>query len=209
MGLFRKKQKEKPETAAEKLTRIERNIWELENKQIMFLEKMKAVVLEQAKYKEEGLKSTDKNMQRYYAAQYIECERKKEQYASSINEVSSEIITNGRMAQLVDTEVLNVTLGSLETLSLTEINDMSDSIREGRERRDEVNRLKNEAIDRAFKGADKKPDSDVDRVLSLWEEEKSLSDLLLVPEKPAQAEAEAETDGTHMSFERDRLEAED
>ena len=51
MGLFGRKKKD---DVKGKLERIERTVWELENKQILYLDKLKAVVKKQEEYKRAG-----------------------------------------------------------------------------------------------------------------------------------------------------------
>ena len=182
MGLFGKKKKV---DYTDKLARIERTVWELENKQIQYLEKLKSVVKKQEEYKKLGKNETDKNMQRHYAGLYINCEHEKEQIAASINELSKEILSAGRMAQLVDTQVLTLELEKTESLTLSEIADMSDSIARSRLKRESESSLKNEAIDRALRVEEHGVNEDVDRVLGLWEEEKSAEDQLKFSARPA------------------------
>lgn len=168
----------------EKLDRIERSIWELENKQIVYLDKLKNVVKKQADFKEKGKSESERNMQRHYASLYLNCEKEKEQIANSINEISKEILTAARMAQLVDTQALSIELEKTESLTLAEINQMSEGISKSRIKREAEESLKNEAIDRALRVTDRETDTDVDRVLGLWEEEKSADDLLRAGETP-------------------------
>lgn len=189
MGLFGRKKKK--DDYKDKLLRIERTVWELENKQILYLDKLKAVVKKQEEYKRQGKTETDRNMQRHYAGLYINCEREKEQIADSINALSQEIIAAGRMAQLVDTQVLTLELEKTETLTLAEISEMSDSIAAGRLKRASEMSLKNEAIDKALRVEKSGADEDVDRILGLWEEEKSAEDELKLSAPVAAADAAA------------------
>ena len=175
MGLFGRKKKD---DVKGKLERIERTVWELENKQILYLDKLKAVVKKQEEYKRAGKAEKDRNMQRHYAGLYINCEREKEQIADSINAISMEIISAGRMAQLVDTQALTLELEKTESLTLEEITRMSESIAASRTRRSAEMSLKNEAIDKALRSEEHGADEDVDRILGLWEEEKSAEDEL-------------------------------
>ena len=175
MGLFGRKKKD---DVKGKLERIERTVWELENKQILYLDKLKAVVKKQEEYKRAGKAEKDRNMQRHYAGLYINCEREKEQIADSINAISKEIISAGRMAQLVDTQALTLELEKTESLTLEEITRMSESIAASRTRRSAEMSLKNEAIDKALRSEERGADEDVDRILGLWEEEKSAEDEL-------------------------------
>ena len=62
MGLFGRKKKD---DVKGKLERIERTVWELENKQILYLDKLKAVVKKQEEYKRAGKAEKDRNMQRH------------------------------------------------------------------------------------------------------------------------------------------------
>ena len=64
---------------------------------------------------------------------------------------------------------------------------MSDSIAKSRTKREAEQSLKDEAIDRALRVTDRDTDSDVDRVLGLWEEEKSAEDELRLTEQPVAA----------------------
>lgn len=162
----------------EKMAKIEKSVWELENKQLVYLEKMKAAVAKQAEYKAKSKAETDRNMQRHYASLYLNCEKEKEQIANAINEISKEILAASRMMQLVDTEVLTVELEKTESLSLDEINAMSEEITKIRTKRDAEQSLKNEAIDRALRVETPDTDADVDRILGLWEEEKTAEDAL-------------------------------
>lgn len=171
----------------EKIDRIERSIWELENKQLVYLDKLKAVVAKQADYKQKGKNEADRNMQRHWASLYLNCEKEKEQIAHSINEISKEIVTEARMVQLVDTQALTIELEKTASLSLAEINEMSENISKIRTKREAESSLKNEAIDRALRVTDRDGDADVDRVLGLWEEEKSAEDELRLTETAERA----------------------
>lgn len=171
----------------EKIDRIERSIWELENKQLVYLDKLKAVVAKQADYKQKGKSEADRNMQRHWASLYLNCEKEKEQIAHSINEISKEIVTAARMVQLVDTQALTIELEKTASLSLAEINEMSENISKIRTKREAESSLKNEAIDRALRVTDRDGDADVDRVLGLWEEEKSAEDELRLTETAERA----------------------
>lgn len=173
MGLFKKKKKD---DFSAKAREIERNIWELENKQIVYLDKMKGVVSKQAEYKESAKKEKDKTMQRHYATLYLNAEREKEQYAYAINEISKEIVSNAKMAQLVDTQTLFVELEKMQTLSLEEIGHMSESINSSRKKRETVTELTNEAIDKALyhKNVAAQVSLPADELLSEWEQEDRL-----------------------------------
>lgn len=173
MGLFKKKKKD---DFSAKAREIERNIWELENKQIVYLDKMKGVVSKQAEYKESAKKENDKTMQRHYATLYLNAEREKEQYAYAINEISKEIVSNAKMAQLVDTQTLFVELEKMQTLSLEEIGHMSESINSSRKKRETVTELTNEAIDKALyhKNVAAQVSLPADELLSEWEQEDRL-----------------------------------
>ena len=173
MGLFKKKKKD---DYSAKAREIERNIWELENKQIVYLDKMKGVVSKQAEYKESAKKEKDKTMQRHYATLYLNAEREKEQYAYAINEISKEIVSNAKMAQLVDTQTLFVELEKMQTLSLEEIGKMSDSINSSRKKRETVTELTNEAIDKALyhKNVAVRNSLPADELLNEWEQEERL-----------------------------------
>lgn len=179
MGLFSKKKKKVDLNA--KSHEIERNIWELENKQILYLDKLKGVVSKQAEYKAQAKAETDKNMQRHYASLYLNAEKEKEQYAYSINEISKEIVSNAKMAQLVDTQALFFELEKMESLSLEQIGQMSQSITSSREKRETMTTLRNEAIDKALYHSKTQQAQSVqaDDLLSRWETE-------------AQAQAQAE-----------------
>lgn len=173
MGLFRKKKKPQPDYGA-KAHEIERNIWELENKQIVYLDKMKAVVLKQAEYKAKAAEQKDKNMQRHFAALYLNAEKEKEQYAYSINQISNEIVSNVKMAQLVERQTLFLELEKMQSLSLEEIAQMSDSISASRSRRETMTQLRGEAIDRALYHSEEeqRPINDAaDELLETWARE--------------------------------------
>ena len=173
MGLFKKKKKD---DFSAKAREIERNIWELENKQIVYLDKMKGVVSKQAEYKESAKKEKDKTMQRHYATLYLNAEREKEQYAYAINEISKEIVSNAKMAQLVDTQTLFDELEKMQTLSLEEIGHMSESINSSRKKRETVTELTNEAIDKALyhKNVAAQVALPADELLNEWEQEDRL-----------------------------------
>ena len=206
------KKKNKKYDYREKLDRIERSIWELENKQIVDLDKLKAVVAKQADYKQKGKSAADRNMQRHWASLYLNCEKEKEQIAASINQISKEIVTAARMAQLVDTQALTIELEKTESLTLAEINEMSDSIAKSRTKREAEQSLKDEAIDRALRVTDRDTDSDVDRVLGLWEEEKSAEDELRLTEQPVAAPVtapEVEADSVLDAWEAEETDAPD
>lgn len=171
MGLFSRKKKKTDYTA--KAHEIESNIWELENKQILYLDKLKGVVAKQAEFKAMAQKESDKNMQRHYANLYLNSEKEKEQYAYSINEISKEIVSNAKMAQLVDTQALFLELEKMESLSLEEIGRMSQSITSSREKRETMTTLRNEAIDKALYHSKTQQTQSVkaDELLSMWESE--------------------------------------
>lgn len=171
MGLFKKKKKT-PDYDA-KAQEIERNIWELENKQIVYLDKMKGVVAKQAEYKQAAKRETDKNMQRHYANLFLNAEKEKEQYAYFINEISKEIVSNAKMAQLVDTQALFVQMEQMQSLSLEEISQMSQSITSSRQKREAMTGLRNEAIDKAmYHSSVTQPQTlRADELLGQWEEE--------------------------------------
>lgn len=175
MGLFGKKKKKDDYSA--KAREIERNIWELENKQILYLDKMKGVVAKQAEYKESARKETDKTMQRHYATLYLNAEREKEQYAYAINEISKEIVNSAKMSQLVDTRALFVELEKMQSLSLEEIGKMSESINASRKRRDTVGQLTSEAIDKALmhKTVSSQAALPADTLLEEWAQEERIS----------------------------------
>lgn len=175
MGLFGKKKKKDDYSA--KAREIERNIWELENKQILYLDKMKGVVAKQAEYKESAKKETDKTMQRHYATLYLNAEREKEQYAYAINEISKEIVNSAKMSQLVDTQALFVELEKMQTLSLEEIGKMSESINTSRKRRDTVGQLTSEAIDKALmhKTVSSQVTLPADTLLEEWAQEERMN----------------------------------
>ncbi len=170
MGLFKKKKKVDYDAKAHE---IERNIWELENKQIVYLDKLKGVVSKQAEYKEAAKRETDKNMQRHYANLYLNAEKEKEQYAYSINEISKEIVSNAKMAQLVDTQALFVQLENMQSLSLEEIGQMSESITSSRQKREALTQLRNEAIDKAMyhSSAVQSQNIRADELLGSWAQE--------------------------------------
>lgn len=170
MSWFKKKKKVDYDAKAHE---IERNIWELENKQIVYLDKLKGVVSKQAEYKEAARRETDKNMQRHYANLYLNAEKEKEQYAYSINEISKEIVSNAKMAQLVDTQALFVQLESMQSLSLEEIGQMSDSITMSRQKREALTQLRNEAIDKAMyhSSAVQSQNIRADELLGTWAQE--------------------------------------
>lgn len=170
MGLFKKKKKVDYDAKAHE---IERNIWELENKQILYLDKLKGVVAKQAEYKEAAKRETDKNMQRHYANLYLNAEKEKEQYAYSINEISKEIVSNAKMAQLVDTQALFVQLENMQSLSLEEIGQMSESITTSRQKREALTQLRNEAIDKAMyhSSAVQPQNLRADELLGSWAQE--------------------------------------
>lgn len=170
MGFFKKKKKVDYDAKAHE---IERNIWELENKQILYLDKLKGVVSKQAEYKEAAKRETDKNMQRHYANLYLNAEKEKEQYAYSINEISKEIVSNAKMAQLVDTQALFVQLESMQSLSLEEIGNMSESITSSRQKREALTQLRNEAIDKAMYHSSVVQPQNVraDELLGAWAQE--------------------------------------
>lgn len=190
MGLFGRKKKK--DDYKDKLLRIERTVWELENKQILYLDKLKAVVKKQEEYKRQGKTETDRNMQLPDAVCISTASAEKEQgLPHSINALSKEIIAAGRMAQLVDTQVLTLELEKTETLTLAEISEMSDSIAVGRLKRASEMSLKNEAIDKALRVEKSGADEDVDRILGLWEEEKSAEDELKLTAPVADADAAA------------------
>lgn len=198
----------------DKLSRIERSIWELENKQLVYLDKMKAVVNKQAEYKEKGKNETDRNMQKHWASMYLSCEKEKEQIASAINAISKEIVAATRMTQLVDTQVLTIELGKTESLTLAEINEMSESVSKMRTERDAEDSLKEEAINRALHVEEAQADPDVDRMLGLWEEEKAaddeikLADAARRAEEKAAAEKKAAEEAARAAQEAARLAAE-
>lgn len=171
MGLFKKKKKT-PDYDA-KAQEIERNIWELENKQIVYLDKMKGVVAKQAEYKQAAKRESDKNMQRHYANLFLNAEKEKEQYAYFINEISKEIVSNAKMAQLVDTQALFVQMEQMQSLSLEEIGQMSQSITSSRQKREALTGLRNEAIDKAmYHSSVTQPQTlRADELLGQWEEE--------------------------------------
>lgn len=171
MGLFKKKKK-MPDYDA-KAQEIERNIWELENKQIVYLDKMKGVVAKQAEYKQAAKRESDKNMQRHYANLFLNAEKEKEQYAYFINEISKEIVSNAKMAQLVDTQALFVQMEQMQSLSLEEIGQMSQSITSSRQKREALTGLRNEAIDKAmYHSSVTQPQTlRADELLGQWEEE--------------------------------------
>ena len=171
MGLFKKKKKT-PDYDA-KAQEIERNIWELENKQIVYLDKMKGVVAKQAEYKQAAKRESDKNMQRHYANLFLNEEKEKEQYAYFINEISKEIVSNAKMAQLVDTQALFVQMEQMQSLSLEEIGQMSQSITSSRQKREALTGLRNEAIDKAmYHSSVTQPQTlRADELLGQWEEE--------------------------------------
>lgn len=187
MGLFSRKKKKTDYTA--KAHEIESNIWELENKQILYLDKLKGVVAKQAEFKAMAKKESDKNMQRHYASLYLNAEKEKEQYAYSINEISKEIVSNAKMAQLVDTQALFLELEKMESLSLEEIGRMSQSITFSREKRETMTTLRNEAIDKALYHSKTQQTQSVkaDELLSMWESEAEQA------EQTAPKEAETET----------------
>ena len=171
MGLSKKKKKT-PDYDA-KAQEIERNIWELENKQIVYLDKMKGVVAKQAEYKQAAKRESDKNMQRHYANLFLNAEKEKEQYAYFINEISKEIVSNAKMAQLVDTQALFVQMEQMQSLSLEEIGQMSQSITSSRQKREALTGLRNEAIDKAmYHSSVTQPQTlRADELLGQWEEE--------------------------------------
>lgn len=171
MGLFGRKKKKIDYLA--KAHEIERNIWELENKQILYLDKLKGVVSKQEEYKAAAKAETDKNMQRHFASLYLNAEKEKEQYAYSINEISKEIVSNAKMAQLVDTQALFVELEKMESLSLEQIGEMSHSITNSREKRETMTTLRNEAIDKAMYHSKTQQAQSfaADDLLSKWETE--------------------------------------
>ena len=197
MGLFKRKKKD---DYASKAREIERNIWELENKQIVYLDKMKGVVAKQAEYKEAAKKESDKTMQRHYATLYLNAEREKEQYAYSINEISKEIVSNAKMAQLVDTQALVVELEKMQSLSLEEIGKMSETINSSRKKRETVNQLTNEAIDKALlhKTVSAQTALPADALLEEWaqEERKAEQEAKLEIESAAAAESAADENKT-------------
>ena len=171
MGLFKKKKKT-PDYDA-KAQEIERNIWELENKQIVYLDKMKGVVAKQAEYKQAAKRESDKNMQRHYANLFLNAEKEKEQYAYFINEISKEMVSHAKMAQLVDTQALFVQMEQMQSLSLEEIGQMSQSITSSRQKREALTGLRNEAIDKAmYHSSVTQPQTlRADELLGQWEEE--------------------------------------
>lgn len=179
MGLFGfgKKKDKISDSAAEKAVEIERNIWELENKQILYLDKIKQAVLKQAEYKDSAKKTDDKNMQKHYANLYLSAEKEKGLYANSLNEISKEILTNRKMAQLVDAQTLYLDLEKMQTISLEDIERMSASITKTRGEREIRRELRDKAIDKAlgYTGAES-VDSPADELLSQWATEEKIEE---------------------------------
>lgn len=197
MGLFGRKKKKIDYLA--KAHEIERNIWELENKQILYLDKLKGVVSKQEEYKAAAKAETDKNMQRHFASLYLNAEKEKEQYAYSINEISKEIVSNAKMAQLVDTQALFVELEKMESLSLEQIGEMSHSITNSREKRETMTTLRNEAIDKAMYHSKTQQAQSfaADDLLSKWETEAVQEQA--AQEQAAQEQAEREAQEAQQS----------
>lgn len=77
------------------------------------------------------------------------------------------------MAQLVDTQALFVQLESMQSLSLEEIGNMSESITSSRQKREALTQLRNEAIDKAMYHSSVVQPQNVraDELLGAWAQE--------------------------------------